>query len=264
MPIDDALEGISGAVPPGQKPAEGATPIDMDVVGVFTKYPSTLVQACQTHCWPIFVPEYPALFHKWMRFDRELAVKFKEVPRDNVIAIITAIDEKQKYLLQETDLKDYLSDPFLVDRLEFYLTVPPFLNLQQILGFSNIQGFLERTQLFFTIPNLTFASLFIEEGEKLRQYAQSTDKDNAFSLKLFRDSPLQYQVADPFTIEALTRFSEKTGIKELKAMVEQVLGLASEIENYRELPSAASAASDLRGKLYRRLQKYHPELTIGG
>jgi len=274
MPIDDALKEIDG----NEKKKEGAKsmaktnltyikPWHENIIMSYIRYISKCAEADHATCDPAVV----GLYGPWIRFDETLSGVIAPVPKSQVMEIfLNCCPAHIKQLMEHTDLKEYLEKlPSTVDvhKIDSDYNIPGWMKIVESLGRKHFFVF-EHCAQSFRILDLNQLSLFIAEGEKLRDYARFTGHQDKVILDLTDASFGMHFDFGQFNAEALLAFCQATGTKKIKKTLDDACTLLKDLqklyEEAREMTMGAgsSAKDGITSYLFERLQKYNPELVL--
>jgi len=255
MPIDDKLGELEETE--GEKEEEKPV-VDKDYTDVFQileSFPQTIHNKLTKQSFtPGFNVDFVKKFSKYIKFGQSLDVHIK-VPKKELIEIINTLSTSLACLLAETDLGDYIPPVFFPASVDAYKKIPDYLNMKNTLDNNGLRSFVETATRYFVVDSLEFLSLFIIEGEKLRKYAEVVKSPNVNYISI-DGSKLYVNYKEPFHINALKKFYDETGIREIRDMISEVEGLIKQMRSY------SSEAYDAKKELFSRLQQYNPDLTI--
>ena len=255
--FDEALEDLPvGKVKEEKKKDEVVT---TSVVAVLRTYPGEFADWYK-RTFNVVTPFSINAFEdiiEWMRFDNNLGVRFVPISKDRVLEMLDKKAPDLGYLARHTDIGDLIQDPFDLENIMQY-NIPNCLNLDLVLPISDIARMKFQTKNYFLIPNLKFLSLFVPESEKFRKYVESAGDVSGGPLLVIQETLMNYRndlIQNVFTAESLKKFSEDSGITEIKGMINSVL----EFDNGL---GGGVLLDKLRSRLYERLKQYNPQLVI--
>ncbi len=278
MPIDDALEKIS--VDEEEKPEDLNKPelssIKIGAKEIIKEYVSSFAKHIfMVHGTNIcFVENEKDYLFDYIKFDQELSLKVaKEMTRQELVDLLIANDGGLKPILENTDIACYIPEKFNILSEHVGRSMPAFLEAKELLNYENLKKLEQFSTNHFIIPDLKFISYFIEEGEKLRTYFESCSQDLGQKPFLLETNYLKNSVQcnfNIFTKSWLKDFYEKTGIRQIKKMMDEIIEISILANNTIDYVGTygkrnkSRAINDLKNKLYLKLKKYHPELTVEG
>lgn len=244
-------------------------PLDEEVVRIMADY---LYYLESTDRVKILAP--------YARFQGMYGLTFLPVPRDTLVELIARENEPVGQLLRESDLGQTLPDSY---RLEDQLPSPvsKLLKKSHLDIAAVVRTCKEQNNRRLVIPNASFLSLFIEDGDIYRKYLQlfpQVDRSTLVDYTVGNAEENERKLPSPlpsYLIDLVRRTGERniTGFvsdlhdfnSSLKQGLDELTGLIkahnrSWVFLYKKRWSQATVAVD--HILYNRLKKYHPELTI--
>lgn len=260
MTIDKALEGISaGENKEEKKTSEQATNPD-SITEIMKQYPVELSELVQVE-EDKFQGSSIQPFCRYLRFDKNLALVLNPIPLEEVISYLSLQDNDMGYLLNNTNLRKLFPDPFKVNDLTHYEDIPSFLNIKTALRYAHLFRAGETSNKLFVIPDLSFMSLFIKNGETLRGYAKTFELPTRnFFILISRmgQKDVAYKAIEPFSTESIKRFHVATGVDEVADMVCETEDLISNLKAWNKHVDAVEGAKQ---SLFERLKQYNPGLV---
>lgn len=217
MAIDDALKKLEGSTAdkPAASKVEEADPTSRNYSNLFDvvrQYPAAIREYSKGKLLKKFDASAVAAIEKvadFIRFNNRFTVNFGKVSRDEAVRVLSGLSPDLKSLLEGTDLRTAIPEPFQItsDYYKFPVRLSEFgIELEQLRNFQYL------TRMNIVIPNLEFLSLFIKDGEKLRQYANIRGRKEDFIAKIvptwFEDFKSEFQGAEPFSTEDLKKYKD--------------------------------------------------------
>jgi|SRR3989344_686601 len=256
MPIDDALSELENK---SNKPEENKEITINDFqTDMMKTYITAMAQTTDNF-------DNILKFTKFVKFNPDLSLKVLPIPKTSLLDSFND-SEELNYLLQNTDLADYISDFSLEDTSNKYDSFRIFK--EQILGCENFEKLCELSKTNFIIPNFYFLSLFMENGEKFRKYLDVTKgrnvsyagKERGVLSILFNNGKACANTNNFFTVSFLKKYAEETKIKEITDMIKESNFLFSQINQWQFIRNNNLEVIRVRKELYSRLQKYSSSL----
>ncbi len=256
MPIDDALENI----PKEASAKKEGTPDPSCTLyeTIFSSYFVALEKETRDNYGGTIHASELKQCAGFVRFTPQGNLVFGPMPRDVVITMVYEKDKTLGELLKKTDLGEFIREPFYLTKKEHYESIPAVISIKEHLKITTAEQIETKSKNYLIIPDFDFLSLFVEEGETLRNYGRVIK--TSLPLMKFNEKMVASK-EHVFTANALKKFFDETGTRELKKMVEHVMDFEKAIEPYtRWQPDNMS----VRTVLMQRLQKYHPDLIMTG
>lgn len=265
MTIEEALEKL----PEGEKNElriEENTQekiVDSSVVSALKTYPLAIHNMKKKNKDPFtpnIVSELAEFIRFDIRFDRGLCAHIGGIPRSEIPRVIGEQNPTLKSLLEETDLKESIPDPFFITDYSHYKIFPVSLERETGLEYYHFVNFEKSASTRFVIPNIQFMSLFIENGQDLRDYATITAELRnkpifSATLKPFGNQYILDKEFEPFNSRDLKNFHD--AYKDYKDR--EVSPMINQVKNLIKIINEPEYATE---KLYRYLKQHNPQLIF--
>ncbi|MBI5066395.1 hypothetical protein HZA97_09250 [Candidatus Woesearchaeota archaeon] len=196
----------------------------------------------------------------YLRFNEQMQAKFTEIPREELVAILQEQNEDLNYLLTQTDAREALPEILEIKRTSFN----SFLNTPEVKSFlkiNEIRQFIKGAETVFTIPDIGFIGLFIEEGEKALAYARIAKNYRHTPLISFNEKYNTQVIENSndqtlIELNGLQKYHEQTREKDVSKMIQQANEFKKMTDSWEN-----KDISKARETLFKLLQQYHPELV---
>ncbi len=217
------------------------------------------------------------LYAPWIRLANNLSSKIIPVPKKRMIEIFKSRCAKEtKELLENSDLNEFLEeevkDPFYTYFDEGYERIPDWMKFKETVGYDQLKLFKEKLSYTVFVPDLTYMSIFVKDGDVLREYAkkyyQMNPKAKKLSLMEIHSESLTVSTDCAgilFSPDLLVDFCRETGIKNIKNIVREtneILKRAISITTASRIGQDPADVSTFRSELYKRVKKYNPDLAM--
>ncbi|MBI2151727.1 hypothetical protein HYU21_03325, partial [Candidatus Woesearchaeota archaeon] len=220
-------------------------------------------------------PQQLAIYVPYLRFGKGMVLKTAPLSTQELSDFIGRTDADLAYLIEHADLleKGLLKDGFNLESDKIKTTD------NQIIWAPADQDALSKLSRNcsnnIAIPNFYFLSLFIENGEVLRNYLKylqhcslperdqdKYNKTHYFYGAYYNGRDLRFKGANPLnitkvqlSIPELRKFAEATGEKRIAGLITEIPDFYSTLSNYGDFSNA-------KDFLYVNLKKHTPQLTI--
>lgn len=193
----------------------------------------------------------------YLRFNEQMQAKFIGIPREELVTLLQEQSEDLKYLFAQTNAQEALPKVLEIKDTHFN----SFLNtheIKNIFKVKEVKKFIKGAETIFTIPDIGFIGLFIEEGQKALAYAKIAGDYRHDCLMYFYEKGIEIS-DNPKLIElkGMQKYHEQTGEKDLNRMIDQANKFRKMIEEWKTKKDIPKA----RETLFKLLQQYHPELV---
>lgn len=288
MPIDDALEDLKKSdkgkekkkkeekkkpEPAPEEKSDYLTPWHEDVMKPYLKALESRAVDMHDDNFDLSVVK---LYAPWIRLDDGLRSKICPIPKKRTIEIFKdKCTSDIKELIDNSDFDELLEkeieDPFIVHKFESYEKIPNALRFKETMGLYSADVFNTTLGHDLVIPDLNYMSLFVEDGETLREYAKMFYKShkrptwsNLVSIPHNGYMQTDLAVTVLFDTESLAKFCKTTGIKKVGGMVhevEEILQKANELSK-AHMQNPNDIQKFRQEYLFKKLLKYNKDLVV--
>jgi hypothetical protein len=208
-------------------------------------------------------------FVEYLRFKEDFTPTFVDIPREKFFEVVYVKNEKIKYLLENTNIREIVPEKISLDDIKNNKTMYNLKETHEVL--KELYDFEEKGNNLFMIPDPGFLSLFIEDGEKFRDYLKSATILKSTSHKILTIDPRDYSTDytttsdldiqhNLFNLDLLVEFCSKENVSEISNMINQVNNLKEDLKfvgSYKKI-------STYRNNLLKKLEIYNPKLIYRG
>lgn len=195
-------------------------------------------------------------FADYLKFDNEMQVKIRSLPTSKVLEIINEADPDLYKLLTNTNLKNLIEDDFNIKSDHPYQNIPKELGIRETIKASSLMKFLDTASEYLVIPDLSFASAFISEGDRLRRYAQKITEPDKLLLRMKANTVEENNIYEIFSPTNLHNYYQKTKDPQITNMINETNELID------ILMKKSGSGTNIRTELYQRLKKNNSGLVV--
>jgi hypothetical protein len=254
MPLDEDLEKIKGngtPAPEGEQGLQEVSSSEENLIALYVKKMNDIVPNDRYKFSPAVVLRYV----KYIRFQSHMKPRII-VPKKEIYPLIP--DEDKRMLLKETDLGESVPEFLDLTDSNAYNNLPDILELERELDQFELLRFASAGNKLFVIPNMQFASMFVQLGDHVKKYAETCLPQRQGLFAYFIDQGMKNaHIADNdfFDAKKLAKFVKETGFKHVKKLMESVEGLIHSLRS-------EDGHWQIRENLYSRLCRYTPSLKL--
>ncbi|MBS3124032.1 hypothetical protein J4437_05360 [Candidatus Woesearchaeota archaeon] len=225
---------------------------------------------------PIIEPQGLMVYAPYLRFDSGMHLKTVPITIPQLKEFISKTDSDLSYLVENADLieKGLIKDGFNLQSEQ--IKAIPSKTIWAPPNQNGLNALWEDSRNNVAIPNFYFLSLFLENGEILRNYLKflhsnltverSEGKYNQTHFfaglyhhdrmaRLFKGSNIIPLANISLSVAELRKFSEATSEKRIAGLMTEIPNFYSALNNYSDLDS-------IKKFCYSQLTKHTPQLTI--